>query len=250
MKMKLYKSVLLPTLLGMSFVTNATEKLTIYAASSMTNAVADVVSEFEKHNDVKVTTVFAGSSSLARQLAHGAPADIFISANTKWAQYLVDQGVANGDNVTDIASNSLVVISGELKQGNFDVEDAEDWKSGLKNSRLAIGQPDAVPAGMYAKESLEALNIWPAVKDKLAPTNNVRIALTLVERKEASLGVVYRTDAQFSKKVEVLGTLPSSSHQPIIYPMAQLNERELTKAFSQFIQNDESKAILAKFGFN
>ena len=103
--MKLYKSVLLPTLLGMSFVTNATEKLTIYAASSMTNAVADVVSAFEKHNDVKVTTVFAGSSSLARQLAHGAPADIFISANTKWGNPAVS---AKSQNVVSLFIKQFV----------------------------------------------------------------------------------------------------------------------------------------------
>ncbi|UUM32544.1 molybdate ABC transporter substrate-binding protein [Vibrio japonicus] len=248
--MKLFKSLLVAPLFYMSFASSATDKLTVYAASSMTNAVTEIVSAFEQEQDVDVTTVFAGSSSLARQLAHGAPADVFISANTKWVQYLIEQGVVSSDNVTNIASNRLVIISGENDQKSFELNDPKSWAHGLNGSRLAIGQPDAVPAGIYAKESLKNLGIWPSVKDHLAPTNNVRIALALVERKEASLGVVYRTDAQLSNKVNVLGILPESTHQPIIYPMAQLNERPVTKAFSTFTQQEKSKEILAKFGFN
>lgn len=247
---KILKSVLVAPLFFMSFASSAQDKLTVYAASSMTNAVTEIVSAFEKEKDVNVTTVFAGSSSLARQLAHGAPADVFISANTKWVQYLVEQGVVNSDGVTNVASNRLVIISGDIDEKNFELNDLQSWERNLSNSRLAIGQPDAVPAGMYAKESLESLGIWPSVKDRLAPTNNVRIALALVERREASLGVVYRTDAQQSTKVNVLATLSESTHQPIVYPMTQLNERPLTEAFSEFIQHEKSKEILAKYGFN
>lgn len=248
--MKIHKSILIPVLLGISFASNAKEKLTIYAASSMTNAVTELVEQFEKQQDVVVTTVFAGSSSLARQLAHGAPADIFISANQKWAQYLVEQGVTKSDNVTNIAANNLVVITAKQNKESLDQSNTDSWLKLLGDSRLAIGQPDAVPAGMYAKESLQSMKLWEPLSDKLAPTNNVRIALALVERQEASLGIVYRTDALLSDKVTILATLPESSHQKITYPMATLNDRQLTEAFNQFVVSQSGKETLAKFGFN
>lgn len=248
--MKIHKSLLIPVLLGISFASNAKEKLTIYAASSMTNVIAELVEQFEKQQDVDVTTVFAGSSSLARQLAHGAPADIFISANRKWVQYLVEQGITKSDNVTNIASNSLVVITAKQNTERLNQTNADSWLKLLGDSRLAIGQPDAVPAGMYAKESLQNMKLWDTLSKKLAPTNNVRIALALVERQEATLGIVYRTDALLSDNVAILTTLPESSYQKISYPMATLNDRELTKAFNQFVVSQASKETLAKFGFN
>jgi len=244
------KYSLIPLLTTISFSASAAEKLMVYAASSMTNAVNELVSVFEHQHDVDVTTVYAGSSSLARQLVNGAPADIFISANNQWMDYLKNQEIVSSDNVTQLATNQLVVVAPIDSKPEFEITSAKSWLNSLENSRLAIGQPNAVPAGMYAKQSLENLKVWKAIQSKLAPTNNVRIALTLVERKEAALGIVYKTDALYSKKVKQLAVLPESSHQPIVYPMAILNQQESTKMFATFVQSPQASNILKKYGFN
>ncbi|WP_394145019.1 molybdate ABC transporter substrate-binding protein [Vibrio atypicus] len=248
--MNLVKYSLIPLLTTISFSASAAEKLMVYAASSMTNAVNELVSVFEHQHDVDVTTVYAGSSSLARQLVNGAPADIFISANNQWMDYLKNQEIVSSDNVTQLATNQLVVVAPIDRQPEFEITSAKSWLNSLENSRLAIGQPNAVPAGMYAKQSLENLKVWKTIQSKLAPTNNVRIALTLVERKEAALGIVYKTDALYSKKVKQLAALPESSHQPIVYPMAILNKNESTKMFATFAQSPQASNILKKYGFN
>ncbi|WP_425667132.1 molybdate ABC transporter substrate-binding protein [Vibrio tubiashii] len=225
------------------------ESLRIYAASSMTNVVNDLVEQYEESNDTSVTTVFGGSASLARQLAQGAPADIYISANHKWMEYLVEQSIVNGDGVTNIAANSLVAIAPKGHLLNLDVDSEESWISALEGYRLAIGQTNAVPAGMYAKQALVNLGVWDEVKTHLAPTNNVRIALTLVERGESPLGIVYKTDALLSDKVEVVATLPSSSHANIVYPMASLNEKIETQRFVKFIHSEQAQRVFKQYGF-
>lgn len=227
---------------------SAAEQLRIYAASSMTNAVNELVEVFERNADVKITTVYAGTSSLARQVEQGAPVDILIAANTKWMNYLVDKGVVSSDNVTNIATNELVVISTELIK--LDVANESSWHATLNGQRLAIGQTNAVPAGIYAKQSLESLNVWSQVKQQLAPTKNVRIALTLVERNETPLGIVYKTDALSSPKVQIVATFPETSHDAIIYPMAMMNEAPTTRDFTQFVNSKKGQEILKKYGFN
>ncbi|MDC5842395.1 molybdate ABC transporter substrate-binding protein [Vibrio europaeus] len=225
------------------------ESLRVYAASSMTNVVNDLVEQYEKSNDASVTTVFGGSASLARQLAQGAPADIYISANQKWMDYLVEQSIVNGDGVTNIAANSLVAIAPKGHLLNLDVDSEESWISALAGYRLAIGQTNAVPAGMYAKQALVNLGVWDEVKTQLAPTNNVRIALMLVERGESPLGIVYKTDALLSDKVEVVATLPSSAHANIVYPMAPLNEKIETQRFVKFIHSQQAQSVFKQYGF-
>ncbi|WP_394126234.1 molybdate ABC transporter substrate-binding protein [Vibrio hepatarius] len=227
---------------------SAQEQLRIYAASSMTNAVNELVDVYESNNKVKVTTVYGGTSSLARQVEQGAPVDVFIAANTKWMNYLVDKDLISGDNVTNIATNKLVVIAATAIE--LDVTNENSWKSALNGQRLAIGQTNAVPAGIYAKQSLESLNVWSQLKRQLAPTKNVRIALTLVERKETPLGIVYQTDALSSPNVQVVASLPETSHDAIIYPMAIMNSEPTTVDFTQFVHSKAGKEILKKYGFN
>lgn len=227
---------------------SAQERLRIYAASSMTNAVNELVDVYESKSQVKITTVYGGTSSLARQVEQGAPVDIFIAANTKWMNYLVDKNLISSDNVTNIATNELVVIAAEPVE--LDVTSASSWTLALNGQRMAIGQTNAVPAGIYAKQSLESLNVWSQLKRQLAPTKNVRIALTLVERKETPLGIVYKTDALSSSNVQVVARLPETSHDAIIYPMAMMNSEATTVDFTHFVHSKAGQEILKKYGFN
>ncbi|MEZ9565110.1 molybdate ABC transporter substrate-binding protein [Vibrio artabrorum] len=227
----------------------AAEKLRIYAASSMTNAVNLLVEEFEKEHSVDVIPVYASTSSLVRQIERGAPTDIFISANDKWMTYLVDRKLVLSDNVTNLCENELVLISPKGTSVTFDQSKGEQWVNFLTNERLAIGNTLSVPAGIYAKEALETLGVWDDVKSRLAPSNNVRMALALVERGEAKLGIVYKTDALLSKEVNLVSTFPSDLHTPIRYPVANLSNKAIAKDFYAFLKSDKAKEILNSFGF-
>tara|TARA_Y100001956_G_C4116690_1_gene185247 strand:+ start:1166 stop:1816 length:651 start_codon:yes stop_codon:yes gene_type:complete len=215
----------------------------------MTNALNQITEQFERSHDVNVTVVYGGSSSLARQLANGAPADLFVSANSKWMNYLVKKGIINSDNVTNLMSNELVVVAPKGANGSLDINDVEAWLTKLEDGRLSIGQTNAVPAGIYAKQALVNLGVWDQISSRLAPTNNVRIALALVERGETPLGIVYHTDAISSDTVTKMATLPSTSHDSIVYPVAYFNERETTQAFMSYLTSKEALATFHSFGF-
>ncbi|GAL18279.1 molybdenum ABC transporter periplasmic molybdenum-binding protein ModA [Vibrio maritimus] len=229
--------------------------LTVFAASSMTNAVNEIAEEFEKQENIEIRTVFAGSSSLARQILTGAPADIFISANTRWMDYLQTKGAVEASNVHVVAHNELALITSkplkheQLEADSFDLSSSAQWRSLLKDNRLAIGQTDAVPVGIYTKQALESLGIWSDVRKQLAPVNNVRQVLALVDRQEAPLGVVYRSDVLASDGVTILAVFPASSHDSIDYPMANLNGSPESILFAQFVRSEKGQAILRHYGF-
>ncbi|MEF1227403.1 molybdate ABC transporter substrate-binding protein [Vibrio fortis] len=247
------KRLLTAALAILAFQVSAQDSIKVYAASSMTNVVNELISEFEKNHDIDVTPVYASTSSLVRQIERGAPADVFIAANEKWMTHLVDRGYVLSDNVTNWAGNELVLISSESDKtdySQFRLDDATTWQATLQDERLAVGNTMSVPAGIYAKESLEALEVWQSVRTRLAPSNNVRMALALVERQEAILGIVYKTDAMLSTDVSIVDTFPESSHTPIRYPVAKLNGNESTQAFYTFMQGEFSKSVLERYGFN
>lgn len=227
----------------------AAEKLRVYAASSMTNAVNLLVEEFEKDHSVDVIPVYASTSSLVRQIERGAPADIFISANEKWMTHLVDRKLVSSDNVTNLCKNELVLISPKDTSVTLDLSQGNQWAKLLTNERLAVGNTMSVPAGIYAKEALETLGVWDDVKTRLAPSNNVRMALALVERSEAKLGIVYKTDALLSKEVNLVSMFPSDLHTPIRYPVAKLNDKVVAEEFYTFLKSEKAKDILNSFGF-
>ncbi|TCN95817.1 molybdate transport system substrate-binding protein [Vibrio crassostreae] len=227
----------------------AAEKLRVYAASSMTNAVNLLVEEFEKDHSVDVTPVYASTSSLVRQIERGAPADIFISANEKWMTHLVDRKLVSSDNVTNLCENELVLIAPKDSSVSLDLSQGEQWTKLLTNERLAVGNTMSVPAGIYAKEALETLGVWDDVSTRLALSNNVRMALALVERSEAKLGIVYKTDALLSKEVNLVETFPSDLHTPIRYPVAKMSDKVIAEEFYTFLDTEKAKDILNSFGF-
>ncbi|EPA8593688.1 molybdate ABC transporter substrate-binding protein [Vibrio parahaemolyticus] len=249
--MKAWKThACLAAILSISFSTNAATDLKVYAASSMTNAIDEIAQDFKEKYDVTVTPVYGGSSSIARQIINGAPADVFISANTKWMDYLVDEGVIDSDNVTNLVRNSLVLIAPQSSSlAVFNFADANAWEAALNGSRLALGNPMSVPAGMYAKESLTTLGVWKEIQTKVAPAKNVRLALALVERGEAPLGVVYKTDVQLTSKVKIVGEFASDTHAAIVYPAAVVNDSTESRQFFQYLKSEDAKRVFAHYGF-
>ncbi|NOH72759.1 molybdate ABC transporter substrate-binding protein [Vibrio pectenicida] len=223
--------------------------INIYAASSMTNVVKALADAYSTKTGITVVPVLASSSSLAKQILAGAPADIYISANTHWTHYLIQEGKINNDDVINIATNQLVVICSVKQPKTLELANAEQWLDYLINNRLAIGDTRAVPAGIYAKEALQTLGLWQSLQGRLAPVSNVRLALILVERGEAPLGIVYRTDALISDKVKIVATFPSSSHTAITYPMAIMNNNVATHNLAEFIQSDQGQSIFKRYGF-
>ncbi len=240
----------LVAILSVSSAANAATELKVYAASSMTNAVSDIAQQFETKYDVTVTPVYGGSSSIARQILNGAPADIFISANTKWMDYLVKSKAVKNDSVTNLVRNSLVLIAPKASTIEpFDFSDVNAWNQALEGNRLALGNPVSVPAGMYAKESLTNLGVWKKLERQIAPAKNVRLALALVERGEAPLGVVYKTDALLTDKVKVVGEFANDTHADIIYPAAIVKDSTQSEQFFEYLKSDDAKKVFAQYGF-
>lgn len=227
----------------------ANDNVLVFAASSLTTALNDIASAYHEATGQQVTLSFASSSALARQLAYGAPADIFLSANEKWMDYAVSQGVIRQESVTPWIKNKLVLIASEQEQIPVAL-DTNKMLAVLGDSRLALADPTHVPAGIYGKESLENLGLWQALENKLALSNSARSTLALVERGESPLGIVYYSDAQASSHVKVAAMLPDNSHTPIVFPKALTNEASAaSEAFFRFLDSPAAKAILMENGF-
>ncbi|WP_284186040.1 molybdate ABC transporter substrate-binding protein [Vibrio algivorus] len=224
--------------------------INVYAASSMTDVMKELGQKYQAETGDTLVPVFAGSSTLARQIEQGAPADVFISANPKWMTYLEDKGMTTNDQVMDLVGNSLVLIgSEEVKNAQVDAGTFKELPKLLGEHRLAVGETQSVPAGMYAKESFENMGLWSVLSSKIAPSSNVRLTMSLVERGEAPFGVVYKTDALMSKKVSIIQTFPESTHSPIVYPAVALNDKATSQAFFNFLKSQQASDTFIKYGF-
>ncbi|WP_448945156.1 molybdate ABC transporter substrate-binding protein, partial [Klebsiella michiganensis] len=220
-------------------------KVTVFAAASLTNAMQDIAKEYKKEKGVEVVSSFASSSTLARQIEAGAPADLFISADQKWMDYAVEKKSIDTASRATLLGNSLVVVAPKASaQGEINISDKTDWTSLLKGGRLALGDPAHVPAGIYAKEALQKLGAWETLSPKLAPAEDVRGALALVERSEAPLGIVYGSDAVASKGVKVVGTFPEDSHKKVEDPLAIVDghKNATVSAFYDYLKGPEASA--------
>ncbi|EIX9030755.1 molybdate ABC transporter substrate-binding protein [Klebsiella aerogenes] len=227
-------------------------KITVFAAASLTNAMQDIAQAYKKERHVEVVSSFASSSTLARQIEAGAPADLFISADQKWMDYAVDKKSIDTASRTTLLGNSLVVVAPKASdRGDIAINDKTAWVSLLQGGRLAVGDPDHVPAGIYAKEALQKLGAWETLSPKLAPAEDVRGALALVERNEAPLGIVYGSDAVASKGVKVVGTFPEDSHKKVEYPLAIVDghKNATVTAFYDYLKGPEASAIFKRYGF-
>ncbi|SRR5579859_389609 len=231
---------------------DAMPQITVFAAASLTDALGELGKAYEAQGKGKVIASFASSSDLARQIEHGAPADLFISADQQWADYLDQRGLLDKASRLDLLRNELVLVAPAdsavpLTIGpNFKLADV------LGDGRLAVGDPDHVPAGIYAHQALESLGVWASVEPKLARAGSVRAALLFVERGDCALGIVYRSDAQSDPKVKIVGTFPASSHSPVVYPAALVagHHDEAAVGFLHFLTTPEAGAVFRRFGFD
>jgi molybdate transport system substrate-binding protein len=235
--------LLLPALLACSRADEPADGPVVLAASSLQEALEEAADAWTAQGHPAPVLSFAASSALARQVEQGAPADLFISADEEWMDTLASENLLRAGTRTDLLSNRLVLVA---RKGTT-VRRLAD----LGGGKLALADPAAVPAGRYAKAALESLGEWPRIEANVVPAENVRAALALVERGEAALGIIYTTDALASDKVEVLETLPESSHPPIRYPAAVLagSKDADAVAFLAFLSSGAARRIFAKHGF-
>jgi len=233
--------------------TAAEGNVVVFAAASTTNAITEIGDLFAVRGLGHITTSFASSSTLAKQIARGAPVDVYLSANKKWMDFLKEKGAIEKASRFDLLGNRIVLIAPlqSLIQ-TIDIKKGLDLAALLgSDGRLSMGDPNHVPAGMYGKQAMEGLGLWDQIKDRLAPMKDVRAALVLVERAEAPLGQVYATDAAISKKVRIVGTFPMESHPPIVYPVAAVagGKTDAAVTFLDFLKAPEARAVFKKYGF-
>ena len=228
----------------------AQAQITVFAAASTKSALDEAAAGYRAETGRPVTVAYAGSPALARQIQLGAPADVFISANSGWMDVLQDSSLIDPATRQRLLSNRLVLVAHGAKVPPLDLKTA-DLAAALGRGRLAMALIDAVPAGIYGKSALAALGHWPAVAPKVAQAANVRAALALVASGEAPMGVVYATDAKASSGVSVIASFPPDSHPRIIYPAAAVSGGNAAEAqaFLGFLRRPETLAIFERHGF-
>ena len=223
----------------------------VFAAASLKNALDAIAKDWKAETGNDVVLTFAASSALAKQVEAGAPADLFISADLKWMDYLAKGDLIKKDTRQNLLGNALVLVASKDDAKTYEISKSFDLAGALAGGRLAVGLVDSVPAGIYAKQALTNLGLWDGVKDKLAEAENVRAALLLVSRGEAPLGIVYMTDTAADKSVHVAGTFPEDSHDPIIYPVAALkaSSNPLAGEFQTYLHSKKAEAAFTAQGF-
>ncbi|MGA2061982.1 MAG: molybdate ABC transporter substrate-binding protein [Thermoguttaceae bacterium] len=228
---------------------NGADKKTIvvFAAASTTSAIDEIKQQFAKQSGINVQTSYAASAPLAQQIVNGAGADIFISADTKWADYLAEKKLV-AQRRDALGNRLIIVVPNDLKP---DIKKPEDLI--IKSiEHIAIGEPDSVPAGKYAKQALIKLELWEKLKEKIVPAQDVRQALTFVEIGAAEAGIVYATDAAISKKVKVAVEIPENLTGPIRYPfvlLAQGKGKPEAELFFRHLNSPEAIKVFKKYGF-
>ena len=225
--------------------------LTVFAAASMKNALDDIDTAFTAKSGVKIVVSYGASSALAKQIEQGAPADVFISADTDWMDYAIGKKNINEPTRVNLLGNSIVLIAPkDSKIDHVAIGPGFDLAKLAGDGKIATGDVKAVPVGKYAKAALEKLGAWSAAGPKFAMTDNVRAAATLVARGEAALGIVYSTDAKVEPGVKIVGTFPPDSHPAIIYPVAGTTTAIAgTEDYLAFLRSAAAKTILEKYGF-
>jgi molybdate transport system substrate-binding protein len=230
--------------------TAAAQAPVVFAAASLRNALDEAAALYATRTGVHVTISYAGSSALARQIEAGAPADVFISADLDWMDYLEKKGLVQLATRRNLFGNRLVLVAPAEQPQTLEIRPGFAIGKALGGGRIALAEPNSVPAGKYAKAAFEKLGVWDQISDRVAAAANVRAALALVARGEAPLGVVYRTDARAEPAVMVAGIFPDDAHPPIVYPAAAIsNAKQGALPFIQFLAGTEAAAIFDKHGF-
>jgi molybdate transport system substrate-binding protein len=227
------------------------EKLVVFAAASLKDALDEVNAAYQREKSQETPTSYAASSTLAKQIEAAAPADVFISADLDWMDYLAKKNLIKPETRANLLGNRLVLIASVNSAAKLGIAPNFPLAQALGNGRLAIADPNGVPAGRYGKAALESLGVWSSVADRLAPAENVRATLALVSRGEAPLGIVYQTDAASDTAVKIVGTFPRDTHPPIIYPIAVVasSTNRGAAAYVAFLKSSAARPIFEKQGF-
>ena len=229
----------------------AADKVTVFAAASLKNALdaANAAWQGETGNETAVS--YAASSALAKQIEAAAPADLFISADLAWMDYVAEKKLIKEDTRSNLLGNRIVLVAPKDKADTVEIKEGFDLAGLVGDGKLAMGAVDSVPAGKYGKAALEKLGVWSSVEGKVAGAESVRAALALVSRGEAPYGIVYQTDAAADPGVAIVGTFPEDSHPPIIYPVAILAESQspAAAAYLDFLKSDKAAPFFTEQGF-
>ena len=240
------------------------DTLTVYAAASLSDVMNELNTQYTKTHDVHINTSYASSGTLAKQIESGADADIFISADIEWAKHLTEAHVANADKQSPLLTNRLALIApstahapqsntAQAKTPQINFEPSFDIQALLddmgENAKLCTGNVESVPAGRYARQALTALGWWETLAPRLVETQDVRSALSFVNRGECALGIVYETDAKVADGVQLLGIFPKDTHEAITYPVVRLNDSDTAKQYYDYLHSKDAYAIYQKYGF-
>ena len=228
------------------------QTLTVFAAASLKNALDDVDAAFTKATGIKVVASYAASSALAKQMESGAPADVFISADLNWMDYVTGKTLIKADTRYNLLGNRLVLIAGKnSKLSSVQIGQGFDIAKLAGDGRIAVADVKAVPAGLYAKAALEKLGSWAAAEPKLAQAENVRATLAFVARDETPIGIVYETDAKVEPNVKIIGAFPDNSYPPVIYPVAATaNAKPDALMYVRFLRGSAAKTVFERYGFS
>jgi len=223
----------------------------VFAAASLKNALDAVNAQWQKETGKSAKISYAASSALAKQIEQGAPAQMFISADLDWMDYLAGKNLIKADTRSNLLGNRIVLIAPKDKTQPVEIKPGFDLAKVLGDGRLSMANIDSVPAGKYGKAALEKLGAWEGVKNNVAQAENVRAALLLVARGEAPLGIVYATDAAADPNVRIVGQFPADSHPPILYPAALTRDSKApdARAFFEFLKSSKARPAFEKQGF-
>ncbi|MGI9402655.1 MAG: molybdate ABC transporter substrate-binding protein [Rhizobiaceae bacterium] len=243
---RITRSLLLAVIvfLGLGGSVRAEPDLTIFAAASMQDVMEEIIVLYENKCDCDAVLSTAGSSVLARQIEAGAPADLFVSADVQWMEYLVERGKISAASIVQIAGNELIVAVPDAENV---VEDARQL---LERGRFAMADPESVPAGRYARAALESLGIWNRVRSNAVFTENVRVAMRMAARGDVGAAIVYDSDARIEPALSAAYVFGEDTHPPIVYSAGQVEDRSGEAApFLQFLHSSKAQAVMQKFGF-
>ena len=236
-------------LTGCSSETKATKNLNVFAAISLKDSLGEITKLYQQdHPEIKITYNFASSGTLQKQIEEGAPVDLFISAGKKQMDDLSVKGLIKKDTSANMVGNKLVLITPTEETV------VKDFKSLVHSGiKIAIGTPETVPAGTYARETLQKMGLWDNLKDNIVYTKDVRQVLTYVENGDVNAGLVYKSDALISKKIKIVAEAPGNSHKSIVYPAAVTEKAALAseaKAFLGYLKSDKVQKVFQQFGFS
>ncbi len=248
--MTLFRLTWCMCILGSANTPLQAEPVRVYAAASLIGSLKRIEGIFERQTDLEILYSFAASSTLARQIERGAPADVYISANPAWMDYLETRGLIRPDTRTELLGNSLVIVAPGGEGFHIEWEEGFGFAAAFEGP-LAVADPELVPAGIYAKQALVRLGWWGNLNGRVAVGQDVRAALAFVEQGACAAGIVYATDAASSSRVDVLAAFPAETHDAIVYPVAIVKGRDRanTRRFVDFLKSAPALGVFRENGF-